>query len=51
MLDLLHNAETSVFCGAGTWHGGCRFLAGGVDGKDGAGEDRDGEWLRIKDEG
>ena len=42
MLDVLHISKAAVVRGASAWHGGCRFLAGWVDGEDGNGESRNG---------
>jgi hypothetical protein len=40
MLDLLHESDSSVICGVGAWHGGGRFLEGGVNGENALGEIR-----------
>ena len=40
MLDLLHHAKAATLRGAGTRHGGGRFLAGGINGENRLGEIR-----------
>ena len=40
MLDILHKSDTAIVRGAGTWDGGGRVLAGGIDAENAVGEIR-----------